>query len=1092
MRLTNLILLLFSVLSFAQNIPTLTLENNKTLKLSKLHVNVDIIGHTALTTYRLAFYNETDKILEGELRFPLLQGQSVVDFAMDVNGKLRHAVIVEKEQARVAYESTIRQKIDPGLLEKTKGNSYKLRVYPIPPKGYKELLITYEERLVSNNNDYRYTLPLQFKKRISNFKLNINIHDKKTAHINNNTYYKSLNISTKGNITYERKNFIPKIPIEIDIESNQTAKVVTSNGYFNFFKTFLKDTHLMVKPKTVTLFWDASYSMDSRFIQDEKALLDMYFNYLKDVSVKLVVFNLKVKKEKIFKITNGNWKALKAEIENVDYDGGTSYLNLSKYKSDCNLLFTDGMVNLGDFEGKGKRPVYTINAVSEADHEGLSQIAMETGGRYINLKKNTSKVAFKMLTNKAYQFLGVLENKAVTEVYPLKHSVVTQDFLVSGKFQKNTTVSLLFGYNDKVLDTLTIQLTKGLENRLVKRSWAKEKLKTLCFNSETHKTEIIELAKKYGLITEYTSMLILDRVEDYVKYNIEPPFELRTAYKALVLKEKEKEINKQKVLESRKDRLLEDYKEIRDWYCKDFAISAKEKEEEHKNPIPLNSQIVRDSLEYENRQNEGSARGNVTSANGTAINEGVLADSKVVRDSLAHENWPTAGSATSSVTHLEGSTVNEGVIEGVVQSLSGEPIPGVNVKVQNGFRGVVTDFDGAYNLRTVAGDSIVFSYVGFHSIGTKVGEDKIINVSLADNIEALDEVVVIGYAAVERERLLGSVSTVRAENIETNSSNNTTKTESTAINSNLNTIITFKPWVPNADYLTKLSKTKNAKEAYSEYLILRKEYYNTPTFFMDVSDYFKSINEEALALQIVSNLVEIELDDHELMRALAYKLEAFKAYNLALEVYKEVLKLRPEEPQSYRDLALAYKNVEDYQKAFDLLLHLIEGNLLEKDEDERYQGIAHLAYVEACHLIQSHGEALQITEIQKRDFIDFKMDIRVVVDWNHDNTDLDLFVLTPENEKVYYGHEFSKEGGRLSNDMIDGYGPEEFMVRTGLKGNYEILVNYFSDQVQKISGPTTLKVTIYTNYGRLNEMKDTKILRLDKNDGELAVGRISI
>ena len=100
----------------------------------------------------MKFYNGLDRILEGELTFPLGQGQSVSRFAMDINKKLREAVVVEKELARVAYESTIRQNIDPGLLEKTEGNNYKARVYPIAPKTYKHIVITYEEELFTSNN----------------------------------------------------------------------------------------------------------------------------------------------------------------------------------------------------------------------------------------------------------------------------------------------------------------------------------------------------------------------------------------------------------------------------------------------------------------------------------------------------------------------------------------------------------------------------------------------------------------------------------------------------------------------------------------------------------------------------------------------------------------------------------------------------------------------------------------------------------------------------------------------------------------------------------------------------------------------------
>ncbi|WP_157662529.1 MULTISPECIES: VIT domain-containing protein [unclassified Winogradskyella] len=83
------------------------------MKLSKLKVHADISNQYAKVTYDMTFYNGKDRILEGELAFPLGQGQTVSHLSMDLNGYLRDAVIVEKELGRVAYENTIKQRIDP-------------------------------------------------------------------------------------------------------------------------------------------------------------------------------------------------------------------------------------------------------------------------------------------------------------------------------------------------------------------------------------------------------------------------------------------------------------------------------------------------------------------------------------------------------------------------------------------------------------------------------------------------------------------------------------------------------------------------------------------------------------------------------------------------------------------------------------------------------------------------------------------------------------------------------------------------------------------------------------------------------------------
>ncbi len=129
-KLVLFIFLSMYLQAFAQEALEIVLKDSSRLKLTSLKVNVSIVGNFATTTYDMKFYNELDRTLEGELVFPLGEGQAVSRFAMDVNDKLREAVVVEKELARVAFESTVRQNIDPGLLEKTEGNNYKARVYP--------------------------------------------------------------------------------------------------------------------------------------------------------------------------------------------------------------------------------------------------------------------------------------------------------------------------------------------------------------------------------------------------------------------------------------------------------------------------------------------------------------------------------------------------------------------------------------------------------------------------------------------------------------------------------------------------------------------------------------------------------------------------------------------------------------------------------------------------------------------------------------------------------------------------------------------------------------------------------------------------
>ena len=100
--------------------------------MDELTIDVKVVANLAVTTISMNFHNDLDRVLEGRLNFPLGEGQTVSRFAMTVNGKLREGVVVEKAKGRQVFETIVRQGIDPGLLEWTKGNVFKARVYPIP------------------------------------------------------------------------------------------------------------------------------------------------------------------------------------------------------------------------------------------------------------------------------------------------------------------------------------------------------------------------------------------------------------------------------------------------------------------------------------------------------------------------------------------------------------------------------------------------------------------------------------------------------------------------------------------------------------------------------------------------------------------------------------------------------------------------------------------------------------------------------------------------------------------------------------------------------------------------------------------------
>ena len=97
-------------------------------------------------------------------------------------------------------------------------------------------------------------------------------------------------------------------------------------------------------------------------------------------------------------------------------------------------------------------------------------------------------------------------------------------------------------------------------------------------------------------------------------------------------------------------------------------------------------------------------------------------------------------------------------IKGVITAKAdNSPIPGVSIRILKTTRGVETDFDGKYSLKVKKGDVLQFSYLGYSSQTVIIDSQKTLNISLIEDVSALDEIVVVGYGTVKKSDLVSSV-----------------------------------------------------------------------------------------------------------------------------------------------------------------------------------------------------------------------------------------------------------------------------------------------------------------------------------------------
>ncbi len=111
-------------------------------------------------------------------------------------------------------------------------------------------------------------------------------------------------------------------------------------------------------------------------------------------------------------------------------------------------------------------------------------------------------------------------------------------------------------------------------------------------------------------------------------------------------------------------------------------------------------------------------------------------------------------------------------LRGTVVDDVGTPIPGVNVLVKGSQTGVVTDFDGNFTIEVSSGDILVFSYLGFTTTEVSITDQSELRVTLNENVDQLQEVIVYGYGTGTKEKFNGAVSKVETEKLNTFSSAN--------------------------------------------------------------------------------------------------------------------------------------------------------------------------------------------------------------------------------------------------------------------------------------------------------------------------------
>lgn len=253
------------------------------------------------------------------------------------------------------------------------------------------------------------------------------------------------------------------------------------------------------------------------------------------------------------------------------------------------------------------------------------------------------------------------------------------------------------------------------------------------------------------------------------------------------------------------------------------------------------------------------------------------------------------------------------------------------------------------------------------------------------------------------------------------------------------------------------------------------------------------------ALKALSSLVEENPGDAVLARDVGISAMSFGLSADAFHLFRRVANSRPYEPQTYRAMGQALTRLGQADLAIAYFEVALGGRW-----DSRFGDFRKIVAVEYFDLLQRIASGKmkssvpefvkqRLPEVAREVQID-TADIVVMITWNTDGTDVDLHVTEPSGETCYYGNRATRMGGRLTQDVTQGYGPEMYVLKKAQNGQYLVQAKYFASDRNRASTRTKVSVIVIEDYGTQAQRMSERVVTLayDKDMHDLfKIGRTS-
>ena len=989
-----------------------------------------------------------------------------------------------------------------------------------------------------DDDKYFYALPLETGNVIRKFDLSIRVANQDVVLKGFlNTLKKLMFSNEKGYrvIKYTDKKFKADKTLEFEIPKYKNNDYAVFTGDYEgetYFYVTMKvpelDDNRKKVPESVAVFWDVSNSGYRRNLSEELTFLREYLKMLpSETKVSVSGFSNEVNYYKEFDNLNSVQEILEY-IKTFCYDGGT---NLNKLILPDNydeiLLFTDGINTIGEETVlESSKPVYTVASAAGSNYSMLNKTAEASDGEFLNLTRFGIVYCLKKLTTVRRKNLSYNINIGdVYSIYPKIKTTVDKHFEFSGILSSDEAeIEVDFGIsgNEKVTRTIKI---KAEGNVPVHRIWATKKMHQLERDYDSNKDEILSLGREHTIVTRNTSLLVLENGWDYRKYGILPPPELLTSYNKHYYETKEENKNKQDVISQRNIEMLR--KQLR-WYLKsedtgkDYALSNNTGEDDSKRDLMKNKGSAYLSGTVRDKSNDVIA-GVVVLVKA----DGILCGSALTKENGSYSiyglnpgvydvEFKRTGFASIKLTHVVVSgSGNYLDAELEVKTLRGNTIvlhaskPRAAVSRNKGSRKTKTttklELNGISYIDGLLSPSVIGP--GYEPYDASKDARRI-NDLLQGKTKVMfsfpegNENTQSGVATIVYNNDQGMVSyKIDVENLEkidfssdnlcfSNNYENILKSIKDEYSKKrflgiLDSKMQLVSWNQDSVYVNRMVNAE-ADSLEKLYFSFKQNNMNNPFFYYNCYMIFNEKGFSNVAQRILTNMVEIELENAELMRIVARQLLSVKDYGGAIALFNEVRILRPEEPQSFRDLALACQKAGEYQRALNLFVYILD-NIWDGNEDFKS-----IVLNEMNNLLYLHNDQIDMTGINPVYINYMPLDIRIVLEWSQKDADIDLIVIEPGDEKCCFSNRFTKSWGKLTSDSANDYGPEEYTIRKAPKGMFRIKVRNFITKNHVPKSALIGYATIYTKYST-NEQTEEKItFELDESGELIMLGTVKI